>query len=197
MSETNGHPSYLCPPCVEHEVNGKVLRFYPVGVELLSQLKTLAKPVSQAMFVLMTQADLDERRGDSAVRTKSWKDGPSEDGAGTEASETDISAVPAETIRLRVEQGQAAVEKLVDALTDRTNAQVLARLVMDSLHEEHPRPVKEDDVKKYATQLDVVSAGQLIMGVLKANAGAFGPFRPAFEARLRKFQEAPSLSKTS
>lgn len=169
MSSSNKKPMFLAPTFVEHEVNGNSCHFYPVSVKTLYTVKQLGKPIAKALTILFASKGND-------TNTVQREFSNTEGSAG--GKEVAIEAISVELAKHRTAEQVEAVEYLVDAFTDQANAQVIGRLIMDSMRDEFPRDFNNDDVCEFMDDpdLDAATLGQLLIGVSKANARIFGPF---------------------
>lgn len=163
---------------VESEVGGKLLRFYPNRMALLTEARDLSAPVAQAISVLFA----DQSR-DSASHVKRLKDGGQNGG---QMEEITTEAVSQEMADYRQKQREGAITKIMDTLADQRSKLLLGKLWMDSLRDEFPyrktRPVSEVEEFLYGSEkeddgytgLDLPAMIEMFQGWMKANAKVFG-----------------------
>lgn len=174
--------TYNSKSAVEHEVNGNTLRFYPNRIGLLTELAEISKPIAHALATLFSDNQ------DRSSSTENHKEGVKKDKAGVETAayqveKITVNAVSPETADHRKRTRDAAIDELIDSLTNERNKILFGRLLMDSLREEFgykkDRPVVEvehfleGDGEQYEG-LDAPMMAQLVGGWLKANAKVFG-----------------------
>lgn len=157
--------------CVEHDVCGAKLRFYPNRIGLLHELAEVSKPVASALAALFV-----DRSGDATSTDKTMVQGD------TTIRECSLQGVSPEIIRLRATEREAAVSALLTAVSDARNRLLLGRLLMDSMRDEFPyaadRPPAEVEEFLYGSAdfpgLDVPALAAMVGGWIKANAKVFG-----------------------
>lgn len=158
--------------CVTHEINGEKLRFFPNRVGLLHDLAELSKPAAKAVAVL-----LGDRQDDRGASDKKMTEGS------TEIHEYTVQGASPEVLKLRAAERDAAIDALIDSLSDPRGRILIGRLLMDSLRDEFehrlPRPTDEvetflnGDGKDYPG-LDLPTLAQMIHGWILANSKVFG-----------------------
>ncbi len=177
--------TYNSKSAVEHSVNGNVLRFYPNRIGLLNELAEISKPIAHALATLFTNDD----RSDTTSTSESYLDKPRKDmktGIETAESKVDkivVEAVSPEVADHRRKERNAAIDELLDGITNERNRLLIGKLLMDSLRDEFPykkdRPPAEieefldGDNEKYEG-LDAPMLVEMVTGWLKANAKVFG-----------------------
>lgn len=176
--------TFFSPKAVEHEVNGQTKRFYPVPVQVMFDLRQIAKPLLKA-FTTLTQGVGQENTGRSHnKKTKTRNEAGSEQEVEEAINEVEGIAPALATIKLA--ERDKSIEALVDAFADPKNARAVARLVMSSLRDEgFRRPPTDSDVDNFLAEIDLNSAIQVVQGTIKANAEVFGPLGQSFQDKLQ------------
>ena len=95
---------------------------------------------------------------------------------GSAATEKMVDATKDYALKLKAERHDAAIKKLVFALTEPSTLYVVAEMAMDSLRDEYPGQIVKAQVDAFVAQLDTLGAKELLVGISKANAQVFGPF---------------------
>lgn len=152
------------PNFVEHEVNGKTLKFYPVSLGTALKLRTIAKPLASAITTLFAGGDKD-------VGSK-VKETTSNEGS---VYERIVDAISPDLAKMRQDRVDFAVRDLIDALTKDESLLVVAELFADSCRDEWQRPVPPAQIKAIKDELDTESLPQVLAGLAKANRKLFGP----------------------
>jgi len=154
--------SFLKPKCIEHEVNEELLKFYPVSLGVIFQLKEVLKPLAFGLASIFT-----DKGSDRGYTSTSDKDG---------FEQTIVNPIGVDLARLRAEEKQKAILDFLEAFSDIKSRNAMGRLVMDSLREEFGRRLEHKDVTDFIESVDADSLVQLLTGVVRANKGVFGPF---------------------
>ncbi len=158
--------SFLTLDGVEHEVCGRVLKFYPASLRATYTIKSLAKPLLQAVLTAFSgvgqETGLTERQMNKA-------DG----GLGIE---TVVVPISAELAKVKIEAREKAYAALIDAALDPGNGKFVCGVIMDSLRDDYPRTSKGPsgaEVDKFMEGIDVPAMTALVHGVMKANRRVF------------------------
>lgn len=173
--------TYRSRESVEHEVNGKAVRFYPNRIRLLPELTALSLPVAKAMAEL-----LDPSRSDASMSEKTMQEGA------TVIRESTVQVTPPDVIKARAAARDAALEALLVAAGDDRNRLRLGRLLMDSMAEDFPYAADRSpaDVEAFlygsdgVEGIDIPILSQLVAGWIKANAKQFSKVGELVAARL-------------
>ena len=173
--------TYRSRESVEHEVNGKPVRFYPNRMRLLPELTALSVPVAKALAEL-----LDPSRADSPSKEKISQQGD------VIVKEYGIELPEPEVVKARAEARNAAIESLLVSLGDDRNRLRLGRLLMDSMADDFPyaadRSPADVEAFLYGSEgvegIDLPILAQLIAGWIKANAKQFSKVGELVAARL-------------
>lgn len=170
-----GEPTYT-----EHKVGEKTLRFYPVSVGMVFELRRAAKPLAKAFATLTSGGKGDNSSvfreiGDPATDA-SGKPIKTSDGEFVRDTETISEAISSELASLRMEQRSQAVEDLISALSDDENVEIVVKMVCNSLKITDPPPAKE-----FLSHVPAPEFAQMIFGVAKANKGVLGPLGKKME----------------
>jgi hypothetical protein len=168
---------------VEKTVGDKVLKFYPVSLKAVFDLRAVAKPLVRALTTLF-QGVGQENGGRSITKDHKLADGTT----GVEKIE-EVDGIHPDLARLKVEERQKAIHDLIDAFTDPVNAKLLVKLIMDSLRDEFPRPIKDPAVAEFQDTVDAVTFGALLTGLIEANAGVLGPLAPRLRQVVQQQQQ--------
>jgi len=187
--------TFLSPTFVEHEVQGTKLHFYPISVKFIFELKTLGKPIAQALATLFS-----DKENDTGTTIKNVEDSKK----GLKENETVIVPVSVEIAVLRDQQKQGAFEALFEALSEQDNAMLLGRMLMDSLREDFNDTEREDRnlALDFIKDMDFAVLRDMITGLVKSNAKVLGPledivaqFSKAFLSGLpKKDDETPVVT---
>lgn len=155
-------------PCIESDVQGQTLNFYPISVTFLFKIRSVATPLSKAIATLMTSA-----ANDSHEQTHQQLD----DNEKLKDIEHTRSAADPELVRFRLEEKQKAITELVESILSDESYTLIAEMIMDSLREVFP-PGNRDNppVAEFKTTIDTLSAPELLIGLYKSNKGILDPF---------------------
>lgn len=158
--------SFLAPKCVPHKVNDETLNFYAITVDMAIRVRALGGELAEALTVIFEGRQTDV--------TQTVREVPDEFGVGRETIIQEISPTLAE---FRGAQRSKAVRKALEALLDPSNAAIVGEILMNSLREMFPPGDPGNPPgKEFISRLPVPVLGQMIGGLVKANAGVFGPF---------------------
>lgn len=190
--------AFFSPKCVEHEVNGQTRRFYAVPVQVMFELRQIAKPLLKA-FTTLTQGIGQENTGRAQSRKTKTKN---EAGTEQEVQEdiNEVEGIAPQLAAVKLQERDKSIDSLVDAFLDPKNARAVARLVMASLRDEgFGRPPTDREVDEFLNGIDLKTAFEVIQGTAKANAEVFGPLAQSFQDKLslRVLEGAASEPKPS
>lgn len=158
---------FLNPSFVEHEVGGRVCKFYPISVRVLFQMRGLAKPIAQAVSTLLTS------RGDDIGRESVEVQAPD----GGRQLRTTIQPIQEGLAKTRFDQRNATLTSLIDQLMSDGAADMIATLIMDSMRDDFPRSTSTQDRAKFVAEIPAEAAAEMLTGVAKANKKLFDPLR--------------------
>lgn len=167
MAETTWRDrlGFLSPKCVSHKVGTgefeQSINFYPVSVRVAFRLKTMAKPLAQAINTLFS-----EGKNDTGQTTRT-----SVDPDGSRYEETVLEGVNPELAKYRDDRRDKAIAEIIEAFTDPKNQMVVSELLMDSMRDDFPRKPSAEDINGFIESLSVDVLMQMLMGVAKANFG--------------------------
>jgi hypothetical protein len=188
---------------VEHDVNGKLIKFFPNRYALLGDLAKISKPMASALTTIF----MEEARETTATN-KSMKDAE-----GMEMSEITVSAISPELAAHKSKERRDSIEALISSIEEPNNRILLGKLLMDSMRDEFqykrdrtPKDVlawlEGDETGEYHG-IDLPVLTQLIGGWIKANSKVFGEqgeqLVGAMKDRLRILREnypSPETTKT-
>jgi hypothetical protein len=169
--------------CIEHKVAEQSVRFWPVSVKLLLELRGLIQPLSNSIAVLTTSNAQDTSQtfreiGDPARDT----DGAvfTLNGRTIRNTETVSEAISPALAKYREEQRAKAIKDLIDAATDPKNLEKIGAVIIDSIRRGDffsEVPTANQFMESMSPDILI----QFLTGVAKANAGVFGPLAGRFE----------------
>lgn len=164
--------AYLTPTFEEHEINGTPARFYPVSVGLAFKLRRTAEPIAKALTVLFQ-----DKNQDFGTKTTTDK----------ETQQIVIEPLSPTMAEFRAKQSQQAWSDLLGAFTDEENMSVISEIIQDSLREDFPDPIP---AKEFFARVPMTVMPEMLMGILKANKGVFGPLGKTLENTLSRAKES-------
>jgi len=172
--------SFLSPTCITHEINGSNVNFYPISLGLAFRLRTVAKPLVLAIQTLFATDKNDT--GSTQKTTKRGED--------SYDSETILAPITPELAALRSKQTADAVASLVDSILGDENLKIVGEILMDSMRDHFP-PGNRDNPppSEFIKEIEPSTAVQMLMGVLKANKGVFGPLERAMSGWTEKIKQ--------
>lgn len=157
--------SFLSPKCIKHTIGegemSQAINFYPVSVRVAFRLKSMAKPLAQAISALFTR-----NRDDCRQMSRKFKDP-----GGEEGEETTVEAIDLALARYRDERRDKAIEQMIEAFADPQNQMIVAELLMDSMRDICPRNPTAEDLQQFIASLTVDTLFGMLTGVAKANFG--------------------------
>jgi hypothetical protein len=168
------HLCFQTPTYHVEEVGGVKQKFYPVSVGMVFELKRLGNDLVSALALMFANTDKDAKYIHKTITTK---DGDTE-------STITTDPISFETMQYRDDQKARSWNKAVDAIFAPENAEVVAKVIMDSLREVFPRcPITgkfADDVKpsEFINAMPLPLLGAFIKGVCMANKDVLGPLAP-------------------
>ena len=174
------HKLFLVPEGITREIAGKKVVFFPVSVNALLQLQTLAKPLSGALNVLFadTSGDAKQERKTFVVRPPTTER-PNKDALPLdpveESTSTTVDAVSTDLVKFRAAQREAAIDKLIQAVTQEESQVAIGRLLMSSMREEFPQEITNEDAREFMRLLPLERLKDCCMGLIEANKGVLGP----------------------
>lgn len=181
---------FLTPSTISEDINGKVFNFYSISFGCSMKMKNLAKPIVQAIAVLMA-----DNPSDAGVIKR-------EDITGDEqlTRSTGYQPISPEIAALRSQEKAVAVDGIVDALFDPLNKMVLCELIVDSLREEFPTRIKglvqTSDVVTFSETVDLTVFVKLLKNVARANVESFGPLAQKLSQLAQKGLESVETQKS-
>jgi hypothetical protein len=142
--------------------------FYPISVELVFSLRTIAPPLARVVSSLL---DRDPRR-DQRTSSKTWND----PNTGELSSHVETDPVSLETTAARAASRSEAIDEMVGTVLGDDAKALLGQMILDSIR---PRsdtelPTQVEGLEFFCgLGLDVLK--DYLSGVLKANQGVFSP----------------------
>lgn len=166
--------TFLIPSGITHEVNGHNLVFYPITLAMTTKLKQIGGDLAEALTTIFTSNQNDVTQVVSQ-------------------DETVISAIDPKLAEMRSNEKARAMRKAVETLLDSKNAEVVGAVLIDSLRDMFPDRKKAPPPAEFIAHLSLPHLGEMVVGLLKANAGVLGPLegraREAGAALTRAFEE--------
>lgn len=179
MGSTSAKPAasrltFLTPSTVEHDLTVRMedgepttrrCRFYAISIRTAFELRTVAKPLAQALAGLFSGVGNETHKIEKTQST----------GQHYEVERVQ-GAIDPKLAEVKLKARETAISNLVDAFGDPTNQRVIARVIMDSLREDYTsRPPKTAEIDEFIDTCDAGSLPTLLLGVSEANKDAFGP----------------------
>lgn len=154
------NPQNAGVPC---KVGDEEVKFYPVSVGKLFELRAIAQPLAKALMTLMAQ-----NGNDSHLHR-----GADDEGNPFES----VSPPTTEIIKLRYQQQAESIKELTGALSSEENLGIVGGILIDSMRDVFP-PGDEGNptAKEFITETPAPALPALIRGVIKANEGVLGKF---------------------
>lgn len=174
--------SFLSGKCVDQEVNGQQMRFYPVSLRLAFRMRSFLAPIAKALTVLLPNEQDDTRLTGYENRSVKQADG-------TEMQTTEVGAIRPEILQQINSRRERAIEDLVMAVTSEENANLIAELIMDSLRDDFPRKPSPSQIQEFREEMDIDSLLQALAGFGKANKKIFDPFLDKVAPSVRRAAE--------
>ncbi len=157
--------SFIAPEFIEHPVQTKLLRFYPISVKSAFRVRSIAQPIAKALASLLGKHDNDVAQ---KVKTK-MRDGKVED------QDIQTEAIPKEIAELRSKERERAVSDAVMVLLDPDNSVIIGMLLADSLRDNFPRDIMVADAKEFVDELPAPVLTEFLVGLALANKKVLGP----------------------
>lgn len=166
MSDWKAKLSCFTPNYVEHQVGDDMLRFWPVSVGMVFELRRIGKPLAKSLSVLFDRHNSDQGTHDILEK----------DEHGQDRREMTIMPIAVEMAEMRHRQRSEAIEGLIESITSPENAEVIGKVIMDSLHEVFPKGDKNNPPPAaFIKELPTTALGAMLVGVAKANKDVLGP----------------------
>jgi hypothetical protein len=178
--------TFLSRNCVTRPVGkDKVpMDFYAISPAVLFRLRGLSRPLTQALSSLFEDRSRDTKR--TSKDTTDTKEGIT-------VSETIFDAIDVEVLRERSSRKELALDRLVDAFSERSNYLLLLSIVWDSMRAVFGKePPDQEELEALANDedLDTPTLIDMLKGVAAANfdslAGWSGKLSKALAAKLEK-----------
>lgn len=165
---------------------GGVINFYPCCVEEVARLEKLATPLLRALATLFSGVGGQENAVKQTTKVITTPEGGSIQEEVKEA--LGIDPVLAES---KVRMRDKAIQELVEAFGHEKNRILVMRLLVDSMRDEFPRPVKnmDESARALSAELDVEAFALLLGGLKQANEGVLGPLARRFLAATQPPQQ--------
>lgn len=173
--------SFFSPEFIEQNVQGQILKFYPICVRTSFRIRSVAQPIARALTVLMTRHDTD-----TAQHSKANKDGVIQD--------VKMDAISADLAAARTSEREGAVGRAIGALLDPDNAAVLGIMLADSLRDDLPRNIATVDAKKFVDEMPLPALTEMLTGLARANKKVFGPLLKKAEGLVKQGLAAAAIN---
>jgi len=176
------------PSGVEHQVRGQNIMFYQMSPRMILQLRSISRPLSQALSILLRS-----KKSDSESIYRDFSD-PKTGEAGTETIQR---AVPLDTMEALLNKKERAIDLLIDSMSQEANLHLVIKIIFDACRDLFPRNPTERDINEFIDSkgVDTGTLSQFLVGVAKANLKTLGPLADrvseTFSAKLEEALEAP------
>jgi len=196
MRTTNPWESQILafsPSFIVHQINDKPLRFWPISVGLAFELRAIAEPLAKAVTVLFSKNDQDVTTQHVSV--------PDKDTNKVNQQAT-IQGIDPSLARLRSEQQDTAIQKLISAITSPESSTVIGKIIQESLHDIFDPSERSNwpPASEFLSQLPLPLLSSMLIGVALANQGVLGPLtekiRGTVAARIGKVVAADTNTPT-
>ncbi len=159
-------PSFLSKTFFEADVDGRRVKFYPIGMRTAFRIRGMTAQLFQALQTLFATDRDDVTKARTKVVTKE----------GDYKEDENVTALSPELAALRSGQKQDAIQKIVDSLLSEDSSFVLAELLIDSMRDEDfPRPPKTQDLAAFVSNVSANCMVEMVMGLVGANKQLFSP----------------------
>jgi hypothetical protein len=166
--------SFIAPVGVEHEVQGKLLKFYPISVKTAFAVKGVAAALVRALSTILKKHETD-----CSQKTKLDRDG--------KMQEVQSEAIDKNLAELRTKERERALEEAIQALLNGDNSLVIGRMLVDSLRDVPGRDkMTSDQIKAFVDELPLPALVEMLVGLAKGNKAVFGPLVEKAEGLLKK-----------
>ena len=153
---------FFSPPSVTREVLGKSIEFRAVSIKTAFRLKTIGKPLAEALAAVFEKAP----EGALVNRETNLPDGN-----GSE-KETIVEPASSEALKFLSEKKSKAMTALFDTILTDENLDVVCEVIYDSIkHNDGASEFNKDALKEFP----LPAFGEMVIGVAQANKGVFGP----------------------
>jgi hypothetical protein len=158
--------SYVSPDFVEHEVNGVTTKFYALSLQVMFDMRDVAKPLLKALTGLFGGV------GQENGVTKTRKDHRLADGTSGVEQVEELKGIDSKLAEVKLIDRDKSIHELIDAFADPKNRRVVAKALLDSMR---VRPLDDKAVDAFLKDADAKVFVEIATGALKANAGVLGP----------------------
>ena len=170
--------SFLSKKAVDHEIvvddETIAVRFYPIKVKTLVNIREMAQGISMALGVLFNRNPFE----DFERQTQKF-DGGNGDPGGT----IEISRPPEESVlKFRAKEREKAITDVTNVLLHENNMKDIARVILDSMREDGEE-MFGNDPETFLEQVDLETIPQFLSGLAKANKKVLGPFAETLEKK--------------
>lgn len=174
------HRLFLVPEGITREVAGQKIVFFPVSVNALLQLQALARPLASALNVLFSDTSGDAKQERKTfVQRPATTERPAKDAQPLDPIEehtsTSIDAVSTDLVKFRATQREAAIDRLITALSQEESQVAIGKLLMSSMRNDFPSDPSAEDAREFMAQLPLPHLKECVFGLLEANKGVLGP----------------------
>jgi hypothetical protein len=166
--------SFISPEGVEHKVQDKVLKFYPISVKTAFAVKGVAATLVRALSTILKKHETD-----CAQKTRLDKDG--------KMQEVQSEAIDKSLAELRTKEREKALEEAIQALLNGDNSLVIGKMLVDSLRDVPGRDkMTSDQIKAFVDDLPLPALVDMLVGLAKGNKAVFGPLVGKAEGLLKR-----------
>lgn len=166
MSDWKAKLSCFSPNYIEHQVGEDLVRFWPVSVGMVFELRRIGKPLAKSLSVLFDRHNADQGTHDVVEK----------DERGQDRREVTIMPIAVEMAELRHRHRADAIEELIEAIGNPDNAEAIGKILMDSMREVFPPGDKDNPpAKAVIRDIPTTALGAMLVGVTKANKDVLGP----------------------
>ena len=154
--------SLISSDSITHEIEGHGLcDFYPISVWRLGKIKKVASELAKSIATLTTDME-----GEAGSHTVSNANGTNEFVRMPKSEQ--LSA-------LHAREKHKAIDSLTTVFLEEKNMEEIACLVMESMRGEF-EGFKDADARDFVKKVPMPTFVAMIIGMMKANRGIFGPF---------------------
>ena len=148
---------------VEVDILGETVKFYPVSVGKLFELRAIAQPLAKSLMSLMT-----DTTNDSGVHRSTNEEGGLEEA---------IMPPSPELVEARARMQSQAIDGMVETFTSKENLAIVGGVLVDSLRDIF-EPGADDNPPgvEFINSLDAPLLPLFLKGLVKANKGVLGDF---------------------
>lgn len=161
--------TFICSNFVESPVNKEPQKFYALSVELTFKMQAFADPIARLLSIIF---DKDKARDFGTVSRKADAAGDGMKGFNEFITESQSP----ELVKIRTQQKSDAVSFLMKSFFGREGKELLSEIIINSMRDLFPPKGQQNPPPAdFAKETDLPPFVECLIGVAKANFGAFGP----------------------